>query len=61
MDRRIEAMHVTNTLAYLHLLPNKEQLNELNATLAYIKKFECSAKYIKSLKRVIYLSIKNTQ
>ena len=39
MDRRIEAMHVTNTLGYLHLLPKDEQLNELNAILAYIKKF----------------------
>ena len=69
MDRQTEATHVTKTLAYLHLLPKDEQLNKLNAILAYIKKnrckynkaFEYSAKYIKSLKRVIYLSIKNLQ
>ena len=69
MDRQIEATQVTNTLAYLHLLAKDDILNELNTILAYIKKngskynktFEYNAKYIKSLKRVMYLAVKNLQ
>ena len=69
MDRQIEATQVTNTLAYLRLLAKDEQLNELNTILAYIKKnrskynktFEYNAKYIKSLKRAMYLAVKNLQ
>ena len=38
MDREIEATQVSNTLNYLHLLPEDEQLNQLKNILAYIKK-----------------------
>ena len=64
MDRQIEATQVSNTLNYLHLLPEDEQLKTI---LAYIKKIkhkynktiEHSPKYIKSLKRLIHLTFKN--
>ena len=69
MDRQIEATQVSNTLNYLHLLPEDEQLNELKTILAYIKKIkrkcnktiEYSPEYIKSLKRLIHLTFKNLQ
>ena len=56
MDREIEATQVSNTLNYLHLLPEDEQLNKLKRILAYIKKIkrkynktiEYSPEYIKS-------------
>ena len=67
MDRQIEATQVSNTLNYLHLLPEDEQLNQLKTFLAYIKKIkhkynktiEHSPKYIKSLKRLKHLTFKN--
>ena len=40
MDRQIEATQVSNTLNYLHLLPEDEQLNQLKNILAYIKKIK---------------------
>ena len=69
MDRQIEATQVSNTLNYLHLLPEDEQVNELKTILAYIKKIkrkynktiEYSPEYIKSLKRLINLTFKNLQ
>ena len=69
MDRQIEATQVSNTLNYLRLLPEDEQVNELNTILAYIKKIkrkynktiEYSSEYIKSLKRLINLTFKNLQ
>ena len=69
MDREIEATQVSNTLNYLHLLPEDEQLNQLKTILAYIKKIkhkynktiEYSPEYIKSLKRLINLTFKNLQ
>ena len=67
MDRQIEATQVTNTLNYLHLLPEDEQLNELNTILAYIKKNqrkynkkpEYNPEYIKCLKRVLHSTFRN--
>ena len=64
MDRHIEAKQVSNTLTYLHLLPEDEQLNELNTIFAFIKKckrkynkrVEHSPEYIKSLKGVLHLT-----
>ena len=67
MDRQTEATQVSNTLTYLHLLPEDEQLNELNTILAFIKKFNCkynkrpeyNPEYIKSLKRVLHSTFSN--
>ena len=69
MDRQIEATQVSNTLNYLRLLPEDEQVNKINTILAYIKKIkrkynktiEYSSEYIKSLKRLINLTFKNLQ
>ena len=69
MKPQIEATQISNTLNYLHLLPEDEQLNELNTILAYIKKKQCkcnkgieySPEYIKSLKRVLHLTFKKLQ
>ena len=36
MDRQTESTQVSNTLNYFHLLPEDEQLNELNIISAYI-------------------------
>ena len=36
MSMQIEATHISNTLNYLHLLPENERLNELNVILRYI-------------------------
>ena len=67
MDRQTEATQVSKTLTYLHLLPEDEQLNELNTILAFIKKFkrkynkrpEYNPEYIKSLKRVLHSTFSN--
>ena len=67
MEDQIETTYITNTLTYLHLVPNNEQLNELNKILTYFKKktrkynkgIDYSPEYEKSLKRVVYLTFKN--
>ena len=67
MEDQIETTYITNTLTYLHLVPNDEQLNELNKILTYFKKktrkynkgIDYSPEYEKSLKRVVYLTFKN--
>ena len=69
MEQQIEATQLSNTLNYLHLLPEDEQLNELNTLLAYIKKkqhkcnkgIDCSSEYIKSLSRVLHLTFRKLQ
>ena len=43
MDTQIEATKASNTLKYLYLLPEEEQLNELNIILAFMK--WCQRKY----------------
>ena len=67
MEDQTETTYITNTLTYLHLVPNDEQLNELNKILRYFKKktrkynkgIDYSPEYEKSLKRVVYLTFKN--
>ena len=67
MEDQTETTYITNTLTYLHLLPNDEQLNELNEILTYFKKktrkynkgIDYSPEYEKSLKRVVHLTFKN--
>ena len=67
MDRQTEATQITNSLAYLHLLPENEQLDELNTILAFTKKCkgkynkrpEYSPEYIKSLKRALHSTFSN--
>ena len=67
MDRQTEATQVINSLAYLHLLPENEQLHELNLILAFIKKCkrkyikrpEYNREYIKSIKRVLLSTFGN--
>ena len=67
MEDQIETTYITNTLTYLHLVPNDEQLNELNKILTYFKKktrkynkgIDYSPEYEKSLKRVVHLTFKN--
>ena len=67
MDRQIEATQVANSLAYLHLLPVKEQLDELNLILAFIKKCKCkynkrpeyNPEYIESIKRILHSTFGN--
>ena len=69
MSMQIEATHISNTLNYLHLLPENERLNELNVILRYIKKLQrklnkgidYNPEYIKSLKRVSHLTFKKLQ
>ena len=67
MEDQTETTYITNTLTYLHLLPNDEKLNELNKILTYFKKktrkynkgIDYSPEYEKSLKRVVHLTFKN--
>ena len=67
MDRQTEVTQVINSLAYLHLLPENEQLDELNLILAFIKKCkrkynkrpEYNPEYIKSIKRVLHSTFCN--
>ena len=67
MKAQIEATYITNTLQYLHLLPEDEQFNELNTILTYIKKIkgkynkgiDYSHEYFKSLKRILHVANKN--
>ena len=69
MEPQIEATQISNTLNYLHLLPEDEPFNELNTILAYIKKkqrkynkvIDYSPEYIKSLRRVLHLTFKKLQ
>ena len=69
MEQQIEATQLSNTLNYLHLLPEDEQFNEINTILAYIKKkqrkynkgIDYSPAYIKSLRRVLPLTFKELQ
>ena len=64
MEQQIEATQVCNTLSYLYLLPEDEQLNELKTIFAFIKKckhkynkgIDYNPEYIKSLKRVLHLT-----
>ena len=66
MSLQIEATHISNTLNSLHLLPENERFNELNVILRYIKKLQYKhnkgidhdPEYIKSLKRVLHLTLK---
>ena len=67
MKAQKEATYITNTLQYLHLLPEDEQFNELNTILTYIKKIKgkynkginYSHEYFKSLKRILHVANKN--
>ena len=67
MEEQIETTYITNTLTYLHLLPEDEQTNELNKILEYFKKkqfkynkgIDYSPEYEKSLKRITHLTFKN--
>ena len=68
MEPQIEATQLSNTPNYLHLLPEYQQFNELNTTLAYIKKKQrkynkeyIKSEYIKSLKKVLHFTFKKLQ
>ena len=69
MEQQIEATQVCNTLSYLYLLLEDEQLNELKTIFAFIKKcknkynkgIDYNPEYIKSLKRVLHLTFTKMQ
>ena len=64
MEQHIQATHVCNIIIYLLLLPEVEQLDELNTISAFIKKkqrkynkgIEYNPQYIKPLKGVLHLT-----
>ena len=69
MEQQIEETQVCNTLSYLYLSPEDEQLNELKTISAFIKKckrkynkgIDYNPEYIKSLKRVLHLTFTKMQ
>ena len=69
MEMQIEATQLSNTLNYLHLLPEDEQFNKLNTFLGYIKKkqrkynkgIDYSPESTKSLRRLLHLTFKKLQ
>ena len=67
MDRQIEATQVTNSLAYLHLLLENEQITWIKLNFSIYKKCKCknnkrpeyNPEYIKWIKRVLHSTFDN--
>ena len=63
MEKDMQATYIRNTLSYLHLLPEDEQLDKLNKILAYFKKYQQiyykktgqHPRYVKLLKRTMHI------